>query len=72
MKWADFDLLPTKLQTSPTSLTDITIDLDGNWALSLIFSCTLYRIIQVAGWMSKGARKALLAVGRALMADGKV
>ena len=72
IKWADFDLLLTKLQTSQTSLNDITIDLDGNWALSLIFSCTLYRIIQVARWMSQGARKDLLAVGRALMADGTV
>ena len=43
----------------------ITIDLDGNWALSLIFSCTLYRMIQVAGWMSKGAKKASEAAGSA-------
>ena len=28
--------------------------------------------LKETGWMLKGARKALLAVGRALMADGKV
>ena len=28
--------------------------------------------LKEAGWMSKGARKALLVVGRAFMADGKV
>ena len=41
IKWANFDLLPTKLQTSQASLNDITVDLDGNWASSLNFSCTL-------------------------------
>ena len=37
-------------------------EVNGLWWLQL----------KEAGWMSKGARKALLAAGRAFMADGKV
>ena len=48
IKWANFDLLPTKLQTSRASLNDITVDLDGNWATSLNFSCTLFlHVLQI-------------------------
>ena len=36
--------------------------IDGWWLLQL----------KEAGWMSKGAGKALLAVGKAFMADGNV
>ena len=44
IKWANFDLLPTKLQTSQASLNDINVDLDGT--LFLMYTMFLH-VLQI-------------------------